>query len=84
MSGNSVRGSFNFSDLTLSLKNELNHLIPTDNQSDEDTDDFLSLKRYTIQAGKFCLVKQNNGLGQNYGWSTYVGTSVTTYTPLEK
>ena len=84
MSGNSARRSVNFSDLTLSLKNELNYLIPTDNQSYEDTDDFFSLKSYTIQAGDICLVKHNNGLGNKYSRSTYVGTSVTTYTPLEK
>ena len=66
MSGYSARRSVNFSDLTLSLKNELNHLIPASNQSEEDTDDILPPKRYTIQAGDICLVLANNGLGKSY------------------
>ena len=64
MSENSAQGSVNFPDLTLSLKNGLDHLIPTDNQSDEDTDDFFSVRRYSIQAGDIYLVKQNNGSGK--------------------
>ena len=50
MSGLSAPRLVNFSELTLSLKNELNHLIPTSDQSDEDTDDYFPLVRYTIQA----------------------------------
>ena len=66
MSGYSARRLVNFSELTISLKNELNHLIPASNQSEEDTDDILPPKRYTIQAGDICLVLANNGLGKSY------------------
>ena len=43
MLGNSDQGSINFSHLTHSIKNELDHLTLTDNQLDEDTDDFLAI-----------------------------------------
>ena len=66
MSGLSAPRLVNFSGLTLSLKNELNHLIPTSDQSDEDTDDYFPLVRYTIQAGDICLVRANSGLGKTY------------------
>ena len=65
MSGNSAQGFVNFLNLTHSIKNELNHLlIPTDNKSDEDADDFSPAKRYIIQAGDICVVKQDNGFGK--------------------
>ena len=63
MSGNSAQVSVNFSDLTHSIKNELDHLVPTDNQLDEDTDEVSSGKRYSIQARDICLVRQNSGFG---------------------
>ena len=78
MSGYSARRLDNFSDLILSLKNELNHHIPASNQLEEDTDDILPPKRYTIQAGDICLVLANNGIGKSYvcGFVTecYIGT----------
>ena len=64
MSGNSAHGSVNFSDLTDSIKNESDHLIPIDNQPNENTDDFFLVKRYSTQARDICLVRQNNGFGQ--------------------